>query len=281
MVEESLVPSAPLGEIPNVFGQFGLIKPHLWTLIRSTLVGYFVSVIPGHGATISAVVSYTVQKRISKSSDTFGSGNPEGVVASETGANASVAGALAPMLALGIPGSASTAVLIGALTLHGLQPGPLLFVRNPEIPYSIFISMIVAMPLMVVVGLGGVSLWVRVTRIPKNVIAPIVTGLCLLGSYASENDVSAVWITIIFGIIGYVLKKIEIEPAPIVLALVLGDLTETNFRRALLSAAGDPRVFLSSPMGVICFLLAIGVFMLPFIKRARKMDTATKGAVPH
>jgi len=173
------------------------------------------------------------------------------------------------MLALGIPGSASTAVLIGALTLHGVQPGPLLFVKNPEIPYSIFISMIVTMPLMVALGLGGVRLWVRVTQIPKSVIAPLVAALCLLGSYASENDIFAVWVTVFFGIVGYVLKKIDIEPAPIVLALILGTLTETNFRRALISTGGDPTVFLHSPIGVGCLLAAACVFVLPFIRKKK------------
>jgi putative tricarboxylic transport membrane protein len=269
LIEESDEPTQPLGEIPNVFGQFGLMKPHFWVMLRSTIVGYLVSVIPGHGATISAVVSYAFQQRMSKSPETFGHGNPEGVVASETGANASVAGALAPMLALGIPGSASTAVLIGALTLHGVQPGPLLFVKNPEIPYSIFISMIVTMPLMVALGLGGVRLWVRVTQIPKSVIAPLVAALCLLGSYASENDIFAVWVTVFFGIVGYVLKKIDIEPAPIVLALILGTLTETNFRRALISTGGDPTVFLHSPIGVGCLLAAACVFVLPFIRKKK------------
>jgi putative tricarboxylic transport membrane protein len=280
LIEESAVPIMPLNEIPNVFGQFGLMRPHFWILVRSTLIGYLVSVIPGHGAIISAIVSYTFQKRISKTPETFGTGNPEGVVASETGANASVAGALAPMLALGIPGSPATAVLIGALTLHGVQPGPLLFVKNPEIPYAIFITMIVTMPLMVALGLGGVRLWVRVTQIPKAVIAPLVTALCLLGSYATQNDISAVWTTIVFGIAGYALKKIDIQPAPIVLALILGYLTETNFRRALLASADDPTVFLSSPVSVACLLLSLGIFLLPFIRssKTQKAQPAAEAA---
>jgi len=269
MIEESFLPVAPLDKLPNVFGQFGLMKPHFWTLVRSTLIGYLVSVVPGHGATISAVVSYAFQKRISKHPETFGTGNPEGVVASETGANASVAGALAPMLALGIPGSASTAVLIGALTLHGVQPGPLLFVKNPEIPYSIFIAMIVTMPFMVMLGLGGVRLWVRVTQVPKAVIAPFVTALCLLGSYASQNDVFAMWTTVFFGITGYVLKKMDIQPAPIVLALILGYLTETNFRRALIGSGGSIMIFFTSPISVVCLIVAVSVFLLPFIKRGK------------
>jgi putative tricarboxylic transport membrane protein len=277
LIEESVVPIQPLSEIPTVFGQFGLMKPHFWTMVRSTLIGYVVSVVPGHGAIISAIVSYAFQKRISKTSETFGTGNPEGVVAAETGANASVAGALAPMLALGIPGSPATAVLIGALTLHGVQPGPLLFVKNPEIPYAIFITMIVTMPLMVILGLGGVRIWVRVTQIPKIVIAPLVTALCLLGSYSSENDIHAVWTTIVFGIAGYILKKVDIQPAPIVLALILGYLTETNFRRALLASGDDTRVFLTSPVGVVCLVLALGVFLLPFI-RTRKPPAAMEPA---
>jgi len=280
MVEETAEPMRPLGKIPNVFGQFGLMKPHFWTLVRSTLIGYLVSVIPGHGATISAVVSYACQKRVSKTPETFGHGNPEGVVASEAGANASVAGALAPMLALGIPGSASTAVLIGALTLHGVQPGPLLFVKHPEIPYAIFISMIVTMPLMVILGLGGVRLWVRATQIPKSVIAPIVTALCLLGSYASQNDIFAVWTTIFFGVAGYVLKKMDIQPAPIVLALILGYLTETNFRRALITSSGDPMIFLMSPLGVVCMALAAAVFLLPFI-RSKKFHGSAEAPALH
>ncbi len=271
MIEDADQAVDPLKDMPTLIGQFGLIKPHFWTLLRSTLVGYLVSVVPGHGATISAVVSYAVQKRWSRDSESFGKGNPEGVVASESGANASVPAALAPMLSLGIPGSASTAVLIGALTLHGVQPGPLIFVNHPEVPYSIFLSLLLTMPLMVALGLGGARLWVKVTQIPRPIMAALVTGLCLLGSYAAQNDIFAMWTTIFFGIVGYVLKKIDIQPAPIVLALVLGYLTETNFRRALISAGGDPKVFLESPVGLICLLLAVAVFFWPFIRTQRQI----------
>ena len=133
------------------------------------------------------------------------------------------------MLALGIPGSASTAVLIGALTLHGVQPGPLIFVNSPEVPYSIFLSLLLTMPFMVILGLGGARLWVKVTQIPRPIMAALVAALCLLGSYAAQNDIFAIWTTVFFGIVGYILKKIDIQPAPIVLALVLGFLTETNY----------------------------------------------------
>ena len=274
MVEEADQAVEPLKDMPTVIAQFGMIKPHFWTLLRSTLVGYLVSIVPGHGATISAVVSYAVQKRWSRHPETFGKGNPEGVVASEAGANASVPAALAPMLSLGIPGSASTAVLIGALTLHGVQPGPLIFVRNPEVPYSIFLSLLLTMPLMVILGLGGARLWAKVTQIPRPIMAALVAALCLLGSYASQNDIFAIWTTVFFGIVGYILKKIDIQPAPIVLALILGYLTETNFRRALIASSGDPTTFLTSPISMTCLILAVGVFLLPFI-RVRKKGSIT------
>jgi len=160
-------------------------------------------------------------------------------------------------------------VLIGALTLHGVQPGPLIFVRTPEVPYSIFLALLLTMPLMVALGLGGARLWVKVTQIPRPIMAALVTALCLLGSYAAQNDVFAIWTTVFFGIVGYILKKIDIQPAPIVLALVLGYLIETNFRRSLLSASGDPMVFLTSPLAIVCFILAVGVFLWPFVRPSR------------
>ncbi len=269
LVEKSADAPVPLKKLPSVSGQLGLMKPHLGVLIRSTVLGFLVSVIPGHGATISAFIAYGFQKRVSKTPETFGHGNPEGLIASEAAANASVPGALAPMLSLGIPGSASTAVLIGALTLHGVQPGPLLFTRNPEIPYSIFITMIIAMPFMVAMGLAGLRLWVKVTLVPRGMIAGLVAAMCLLGSYASQNDIFAVWTTIFFGILGYFLKKAKIHPAPIVLALVLGNLTESNFRRSLIASRGDMTTFFTHPISLVCLLVALAVFVAPFISVKR------------
>jgi putative tricarboxylic transport membrane protein len=269
LVEKSADAPVPLKKLPSVSGQLGLMKPHLGVLIRSTVLGFLVSVIPGHGATISAFIAYGFQKRVSKTPETFGHGNPEGLIASEAAANASVPGALAPMLSLGIPGSASTAVLIGALTLHGVQPGPLLFTRNPEIPYSIFITMIIAMPFMVAMGLAGLRLWVKVTLVPRGMIAGLVAAMCLLGSYASQNDIFAVWTTIFFGILGYFLKKAKIHPAPIVLALVLGNLTESNFRRSLIASRGDMTTFFTHPISLVCLLVALAVFVAPFIRVKR------------
>ena len=265
MIEKSTDASVPLKRLPGASGKLGLMRPHFGTLLRSTLIGYVVSVIPGHGATISSVVSYAFQKRISRQPETFGKGNPEGLIASESAANASVPGALVPMLALGIPGSASTAVLIGALTLHGVDPGPLLFSNDPQIPYSIFAAMLISMPIMVALGLTGARLWVRVTEVPKGAVAALVVALCLLGTYASENNIFAIWITVFFGIAGYLLRKVDIEPAPVVLALILGPIAESNFRRSLIASAGDPMTFFSHPISLVCLVLAVAVFLLPLL----------------
>ena len=264
MLETSTEKPVPLREMPGVSGQLAYLKPHKWNLVRSTLIGYLIGVVPGAGATIASITAYSVQKSLSSSPETFGKGNPEGVVASETANNACIPGALAPMLALGIPSKASVAILIGALTIHGVQPGPLIFTKHPEVPYSIYIALLIGMPFMVVLGLYGARLWVRLTLVPKSVIAPIVAGICLLGIYAESNDIFGVWTAVVFGVIGYVLRKIRIHPAPIVLALVLGYMMESSLRRAMLQSGNDPLVFLVNPIAAVCLALAALVLVLPF-----------------
>jgi putative tricarboxylic transport membrane protein len=217
-------------------------------------------------------MAYVAEKRLSNEPETFGKGNPYGVVASEVANNACIPGALAPMLALGIPSKASVAILISALTIHGVQPGPLIFTKHPEIPYSIYIALFAGMPIMVVIGLWGTRLWVRMTLIPTSVIAAIVAAVCLLGTYAEGGDLFSVYTAIFFGIVGYVLRKIGIGPTPVVLALVLGGMMETNFRRSLLQSGGDPMVFVSSPIAAVCLICAAAMLLLPlFNLRAPKV----------
>lgn len=265
MLETTDEKPAPLKAMTGVLGQFSLMRPHGGNMVRSTLIGYILGVIPGAGATIASLTAYSVQRRISRSPETFGKGNPEGLVAAETANNACMPGALAPMLALGIPGKASTAVLVGALAIHGVQPGPLIFSQHPEVPYSIYVALLLGMPFMVALGLFGSRLWVKLTLIPRGVVAAMVCATCLLGTYAESNDIFSIWIAVAFGIIGYILQKVEIEPAPIVLALVLGYMMESNFRRALVGSGDDYAVFATSPISLVCLILAVIVFVLPLI----------------
>ncbi|QOG07244.1 tripartite tricarboxylate transporter permease [Aureimonas sp. OT7] len=278
MLETTDEKPAPLKAMTGVLGQFSLMRPHAGNMVRSTLIGYILGVIPGAGATIASLTAYSVQRRISKSPETFGKGNPEGLVAAETANNACMPGALAPMLALGIPGKASTAVLVGALAIHGVQPGPLIFSQHPEVPYSIYVALLLGMPFMVALGLFGSRLWVKLTLIPRGVVAAMVCATCLLGTYAESNDIFSIWVAVAFGIIGYILQKVEIEPAPIVLALVLGYMMESNFRRALVGSGDDYAVFAASPISLVCLILAVIVFFLPLIGSLISRQPATSQA---
>ena len=241
-------------------------------VLRSSFIGYAVGVIPGAGAAIASLVSYGFAKRASKAAerDSYGKGNPDGVVASEVANNAAVSGALAPLLALGVPGSASAAVLIGGLTIQGLQPGPMLFVNNPQIPYSIFVSLLVGLPIMTAIGLLGVPLWVRLTRIPPGAIATLVACICVLGAFASSNNSFEVLVTVVFGIIGYVLRKVDIHPAPIVLALVLGYMMESNLRRAMIVGNDNLLFLVSRPIAIVLLLGAVIVVASPLLGRLRR-----------
>lgn len=178
-------------------------------------------------------------------------------------------GAMAPLLALGIPGSATTAVLIGALMIQGIQPGPLLFTQHPEIPYSIFASLFIGVPVMIVIGLAGARLWAQVANIPRPAIAAMVATICLIGAYASENSMFPVWVMTAFGIIGYVLRKARIPLAPVVLALVLGEMMETNFRRALVISKGGFDIFYTHPLTLILLIVAVLSFAVPGINEFR------------
>jgi putative tricarboxylic transport membrane protein len=278
MLETSNQNPEPLQEMPGLSGQLSLLIPHRWTLMRSTLVGFAIGVVPGAGATIASLTAYVLEKRLSKDPDSFGKGNPAGVVASETANNACIPGALAPMLALGIPSKASVAILIGALTIHGVQPGPLLFTKHPEIPYSIYIALFIGMPFMVMLGLWGAKLWIRLTLIPTSVVAVLVAAICLLGTYAEAGDVFAVYTSIFFGIVGYVLRKAGIGPTPIVLALVLGNMMESNFRRAMLQSGGEPSVFVLNPISAVCLVLAALMLVVPIVQDARRARKSREAA---
>lgn len=258
-------PMSGILEVP--FKTFYKMK---YLFLRSSLIGYFVGVIPGAGASIGSFISYAIAKRFSKQPELFGKGSYEGVAASETANNASVSGSLAPLLALGIPGSATTAIMIGALMIHGVQPGPLLFTTNPEIPYTVFVSLWFSVPLMVFIGLAGARFWAKVADIPRPAIAAIVASISLIGAYASTSSMFPVYVTLIFGVIGYVLRKANIPLAPIILALVLGEMLETNLRRALSISNGDVTTFITNPLSGTLLLIAVLSFLLPAFGMFRK-----------
>ncbi|WP_252312763.1 tripartite tricarboxylate transporter permease [Sinobaca sp. H24] len=271
MIETSGQPQKrEITKIKGFEGSLTALRKIKLTLVRAPLIGYVIGVIPGAGTTIASLISYNEAKRTAKDKESFGQGNPEGIAASEGANNAAVPGSLGPLLALGIPGSASAAILIGALTIHGLEPGPMLFTRTPEIPYSIFASLLLTAPLMLAFGLLGVHMWVRVTLIPKHILGIIVGSICILGAYAYSNSMYPVWIMLIFGVVGYIFRKANIPTTPVVLAMVLGFLMEVNFRRAMVVSGGDVGFIFSQPIAAVLLVLAGLSLFVPIIKSFRK-----------
>jgi putative tricarboxylic transport membrane protein len=248
----------------------------MWgNLLRSTFIGYIIGVIPGAGPTVASFVSYNEAKRFSKNKEKFGKGSEEGLAACEAANNSAVAGTCAPLLALGIPASASGAVLIGALTIQGIQPGPLLFTNHPEIPYSIFASLLVSAPIMLVLGLIGLRLWAKVTLIPKGILATLIAAISILSAYSYNNSMYPVWIALLFGIIGYSLRKVDIPTPPIVLALVLGFMMEVNFRRAMTVSGGDPFFIFSQPIALVLIIVSLITFVVPIIRQVKVKKTSS------
>ena len=220
--------------------------PRYWmTSIRSCLIGCWMGITPG-GATPASFMSYGVAKRMSKNGEKFGTGQIEGVIAPETAAHAAGTSALLPMLALGIPGSPTAAVLLGGLLIWGLQPGPLLFVEQKDFVWGLIASMYLGNLAGLIIVLTCVPLFAAILRIPFSIIAPVIIVICAIGAYTVHNAMLDIWFMLLFGVIGYVFKKLDYPLAPLVLALVLGDRAEDSFRQSMLISQGEMSVFFSN-----------------------------------
>lgn len=232
------------------------------------LIGTFIGIIPGAGADIGAFVGYDVARSMSKNRDEFGKGVVEAVSGPEGGNNGVTGGAMIPMLTLGVPGDAVTAIMIGALTIKGLNPGPMLFTNHKVLIYSIFIGMFLANTIMVIMGISCLKIFTQVLKVPKSILTPVIFVLCVIGSYAMNNNLFDVGVMLVFGIIGYFLTKVKIPTSPAILGLILGPMAEKNFRTALLKSGGSISVFFSSP---ICWVFLILILLSVFGSRFRNM----------
>lgn len=241
----------------------------MWKVyLHSSLLGSIIGVLPGAGATIASFICYNEVKRFSRKKDQFGKGCLEGVAAPESGNNAVVGGSLVPLLTLGIPGSATAAVLIGALMLHDIQPGPLLFQTNGAVVYGIFAGLFVACIAQLVFGILGVPIWVKVISAPKALLLPVIAAISVVGSYGYNNSIVDVWVMFGFGILGYILKKFNFPVTPIILSLVLGGILEENFRRSLIISEGDYSIFMTHPISAGLLLMALLSLLSPiFFKK--------------
>ncbi|MFA5915676.1 MAG: tripartite tricarboxylate transporter permease [Burkholderiales bacterium] len=222
-----------------------LSRPFL--LIWSTLVGILIGVLPAIGGSAATVMAYDQAKKFSKTPERFGKGNPEGIIASEASCNANVGGSLVTIMAFGIPGDAVTAVMLGAMTIHGIQSGPLFVSQHPQIAYGIYAAYLVAHPLMVLICAFGARLFLRVVTVPKSILIPNVMVLCVIGAYALGNIMDDVVVLLIFGFIGYALVKLRFPLAPLILGLILGDQIEVNLLRSIMSDP-NPWLFITRPI---------------------------------
>lgn len=252
--------------------------PKYWaTYIRGSLIGCWMGVTPG-GATPASFMSYGIAKKFAKNPDTFGKGDMEGVVAPETAAHAAGTSALLPMLTLGIPGSPTAAVLLGGLLIWGLQPGPLLFVEKADFVWGLIASMYLGNIAGLIVVLTTVPYFAAILKIPFSIIAPVILVICAIGSYTVGNAMFDIYLMIVFGIIGYVFKKLSYPLAPMVLALVLGKMAEGSFRQALLTSQGDISVFWDNALVGSITALAIVLLLSPLFSKLMGLLKGNKAA---
>jgi len=224
--------------------------------LRSSIIGIFVGVLPAAGGSIANIMAYDVCKKSSKHPELYGTGIPDGIIASEASNNAVQGGDLIPTLSFGIPGDATTAMLLGALMIHGIQPGPMLMVNQPVLVNAVFVAYFVAAVIMVIVQQAGLRLFIKINDIPQHYLMPLILALCCLGSYAVNNRIFDIWVLLGFGFLGFILKINDYPLAPLILGIILGPMMESNFRRAVMTSH-DYSLFFTRPISLI--LLICGV----------------------
>jgi putative tricarboxylic transport membrane protein len=250
----------------NLMPTWREIKDCWFAFLNGSLIGFFIGIIPGAGATIASFLSYGLEKAFSKHPEKFGNGAIEGVAAPEGANNSETGGALVPLFTLGIPGSNSTAMLLAALTLWGLRPGPLLIQEHPETFWGLVASMYLGNIILLVLNLPLVPMWAQILRIPYYVLYPIILGISFIGVYAVNNSIFDVWMLAIFGLLGYLMRKLDFPAAPLILALVLGGRAEETFRQSLVMSGGAMSIFLTRPLTVLMLALALVLLVVPFFR---------------
>lgn len=240
------------------------------TVLRSAVIGVLIGILPGAGGSIAAITAYGVAKRISNQSNEYGRGSPEGLVAAETSNNASVGGALVPMMTMGIPGDPMTAVLIGALMIHGLTPGPGLYEKSPELVSAVFLGFLVALFFMALLGMLAARPLARLVAFPRPLVLGVISVLCVIGAYSIQNSLFDVGIAVGAGFIGYLLQKADVHPAPIILGLVLGPMLESNLRRSIFLSDGSILPFFTRPLSLTMIVAILLVLFGPWLLRRRR-----------
>jgi putative tricarboxylic transport membrane protein len=264
-IEEATTTEILKTKIKNLFPSLLDWMQSIWPILRGTVIGFFLGLLPGGGALISTFVSYAVEKRLSKAPERFGKGTIEGVAGPESANNAGASGSFIPLFTLGIPTNIVTALLFGALLIHGMRPGPLLLRDHPEVFWGVVSSMYLGNVMLLILNLPLIPLWVKVLKIPYRILFPLILLFCLIGAYSLKNDIFDLLVMFIFGIVGYLFRKFDYEGAPLLLAFVLGPLLEVNLRQSLLLSEGSFLIFFTRPISAVLITLALISLILSFI----------------
>lgn len=238
-----------------------------WSIIRGSFIGFFVGILPGGGAVISSLISYTVEKRVSKHPEKFGKGAIEGVAGPESANNAAAGASFIPLLTLGLPSNAVIALIFGALLIHGVIPGPFLIKEHPGLFWGVIASMYIGNIILLLLNLPLVGLFVQLLRVRLSILSPFVILIAMIGVYSIANSTFEMWIVLVFGVIGYLMRKYEFEPGPLVLAFVLGSILENSFRQSLIISNGSLLIFITRPLSIIFIAIAVLLIATQFLKK--------------
>jgi putative tricarboxylic transport membrane protein len=263
------------GILPNVRDW----KDSIGAILRGSILGFFLGLLPGGGSVLSSFFSYGLEKRISKHPEKFGTGVIEGVAGPETANNAATGSAFIPLLSLGIPANIVSAILLGALLIHGVHPGPLLMQKNPEIFWGIIASMYVGNAMLLILNLPLIGMWVKILKIPYRILFPLILLFCLIGAYTVNYNIYDLIAMIFFGVLGYLFRKLSFDVAPLVLALVLGPIFEYSFCQSMKIGGGNILIFLERPISTTLLLVAVILLLLPLIPFFRKKKVVIEEAM--
>jgi putative tricarboxylic transport membrane protein len=247
-------------DIKNIWPSLKDFRESILPILRGSGIGFFLGLLPGGGTVVSTFAAYSVEKKISKSPEKFGKGAIEGVASPESANNAAAQAGFIPLLTLGVPVSPVFALVFAALLVHGIHPGPLLLTKAPNVFWGVVISMYIGNIILLILNLPLIKMWVKVLEIPYGLLFPIILIFCLVGAL-SDNKLGDVFVMLIFGVIGYLIKKFEYEPAPMVIAFILTPILELNLRQSLILSGGGFGIFLAKPISLAC-LIAVGLLFL-------------------
>jgi putative tricarboxylic transport membrane protein len=254
-------------KIHNLWPNRKDLKDSAGAITRGSILGFFLGVIPGGGALLASFISYAVEKKVSKEPETFGHGNIRGVAGPESANNSGAGGAFVPLLTLGIPCNVIMAILMGGLMIHGVEPGPRLIIEHAEVFYGVVGSMYLGNVMLLVINLPLIGIWVKLLKLRYSLLFPLILFFCLIGAYTTGNTVYDIYVMMAFGVVGYLMKKFEYEPAPLVLALVIGPIMERAFRQSLIISSGSPWIFVTRPISAVFVFGAMAILLSPFILR--------------